>query len=290
MERRGNIDDDLDFSKPVEELPGDEVSVDLDAALEDDGDDEQEERQWRRKKRQRLDTIVQDRTRELESQLENERQERARLAQQVQSLQNFANQYEDDEEDPFETKAATLTEERNQLLKTWNSLPPKAQAEQMADFEAKLLANEHARVELAVDKRLAKNKPAPVNSHLEYQKAVLMDEFGDVFKNPQALRHADGYWMQETAAGAQDTLDLKREAFQRARERFRTGGAKRGKPTDATKAKFVGESRGGGSTAEPSRVVLSKQQRGMADARWPELPEAKRYAKMAAILKAKGIR
>jgi hypothetical protein len=269
----------------------DDLDIDLDA-VDDDLDEDPlagdvDDDSWRGRKRKRADVLLREREAEakrLEAELEKEREQSKKLNERVGKLEDVANRLVEDElDDPHDVELAQLQDERKAIQKQWYGLSAQARDERQDEFEARMAENEAKRTDVAVRRALAKQKGGqnPVN----YQQAVLRGEYSDVWENQNAMQFADGYWKQEVAKGRdRNSLELRREAMQAARETFKTS-TEKGQPHDpATRAKYTGTA-STGSGASPNRVTLTAADRMMADARFPDMPEKQRYQRFAQIKK-----
>jgi len=119
----------------------------------------------------------------------------------------------------------------------------------------------------------------------ETMQAMLQIEYPDVVGHEDALGWSQGYYQMARREGRPASIELAREAMQKARQRFRIGGngsaPKRPPPTSAIREKYAGVGQGGGGR-EPDEdreeVIMSKPFRKMANGKYGHIKdEKKRY-------------
>jgi hypothetical protein len=184
---------------------------------------------------------------------------------------------------PEESPKDRLETERERLATQWAGLSAEQRGDESTQKEYKRLAseNEEARIELAAERVVARNKG---NDQVSANKALMAAEFPDVVGNAEAVRWSEGYWQMESATGRTGDMNLTREAFQAARDKFKTGGRRSGgaKPTAEEKGRFTGEPKGSsGPSGKSGHMRMSKESMRMADELYPDMPEGKRYQKFA---------
>jgi len=185
---------------------------------------------------------------------------------------------------PQKTVKESLEEERERLATQWAGLSAEQRSDERTQKEYKRLAseNEDRRIEHAAERVVSRRAG---NQQVETNRAMMAAEYPDVVGNAQAVKWSEGYWQMEAAKGRTGDMNLTREAFQAAREEFRTGG-RRGtndRPTAAEKGRFAGERKGAGGGAGKSSgtMRMSKDSMALADELYPDLPESVRYRKFA---------
>jgi len=161
--------------------------------------------------------------------------------------------------------------------------------EKWSDLDSKrvdIRARRIARQTLAEERQRQPQAPTP-----EAQAAInhIVTKYPDLANDDTAMQHANALLQAEiaktyrrTRQPVKPTIDMLDRALQETRREF--GTAQPPPPSAATKAKFSGMSTGqraaSGSNGKRT-VTLGKAERRMAVTRWPKLPPAEAYKRMA---------
>lgn len=149
--------------------------------------------------------------------------------------------------------------------------------EKWKQLDDALLLNDVARQEYIADHAAARRSrevadPRRVSAELVHQR------FQDVSSNPQAIAWANGRYTQLRAEGAPDSEATLEKALTAARERFGTGGGRRGDVPDGDRRRSMGvRGGGGGSFGTPDgerprqSAKLDRPTQRIAEAMYPNM-------------------
>jgi hypothetical protein len=276
-----------------EEEPNGDVTVDLadKPAKDDDEDPEdtgpaQRSQPTRDQKKQNRFKEAQERAaaaeaRALQREEENRQLTQRLLLSQPQQIDNRPKQ-----PDPYERAIEMANKEAELIRREFATLTPEEQAKQHGDYDKKFEEARRRAYKLEVEREFALRAPQqqrPQNNvQQEVVKTMITTTYPDIVNNPKHLAWADARHRQLQAEGLPDDHATLHRAMTETRTQFGLPG---GAPSEATKAKFAGTSRGsnGGGGAPSSSVTLTRDEVKRAKQAYPGDPDAlKKFAKTKA--------
>lgn len=266
----------------LEELDDGTVELELD----DDIDSPEESGTRQERKRDRYDI----RLKEAEAAAREYQEKLAKLEGDFRELkgraEGFEASFDDEIDDPLEERQRSVLEEQKEIQDEWNALEPRARTPEMhAKFSERLQQTQMDLLDIVAEKR-ERNRPQQpqVDPALAYQQQVITAEYGDVVQNQRAMAYADGLWLQMRASGREDSLELKREALQTAREKFATSSKRGERPGATDRERHSGVSGRAGAAAgpRPGTVRLTKEDMRNANALYNHIPDEKARYKLYA--------
>ncbi len=164
----------------------------------------------------------------------------------------------------------------------WSQAETDTMQNELREAEGRLMDHEF-------DKRAAQRGYAPAPSQAQTAQAALEAQHPEIYGNKHALRYAEGLYAKELHGGAKDGRELHDKVITQAKVDL--GLTTRPKPSDATKRRTSGESKGGnaGSKAPAAKTFeMGKKQRELARALYPKDTDKVAFRKWAKQVGVKG--
>lgn len=267
---------------PVREVGDGSLDINMDAV--DDIDDSVDRPSRAEKKKNRFreawETAAQAEARAKAAEERSSRIEQE-LARFRAEAEQFAQEHgqRDPIDDPFEAELKSLSLKEKQLGKEWAAVQGNASeelAEQYAERHQQIKDARQRVLFRQEHQKMGASAPPAQDPKVAATRAIMEDEFPDVFKNQKAMFWADAYHRQQLAKGRAADMSLLRESMDAATKEFKLGGrASRGRPpTDEERARYHGApagSAGGGGGGEGKTLRMTPQFQEMARSMYPEL-------------------
>ena len=214
----------------------------------------------------------------------------AALEQQVaRGFQSIEQRVGQPVEDPFKKRISSIREEQEGLqnmLRTGALTDPNAVERARKRFYELNDEADDLRDQRVVEMAARRSAPQQGQQSAAAEEALIRSEFPDVVGNQQAVRFAMGEFYRLTASGEPPTLATSRKAMQAAAEQFRLRQPALA-PVPASQQQRYGAINGqAGARPAGAEIRLSKADKAMAVARWPELDEHEAYARMARTIQS----
>lgn len=218
--------------------------------------------------------------------------ENANLRSQIQysRQQNYGNQVQQNQVDPFDSELEGINERERSLGIQWeiDKVAGRLKDKSVVD-EYDRKAREIHDQKTSVSTRRALRDMLPDITRAQQQQQ-LRTQYSDVYNNQSAITYAEGAYKMLLASGEQDGPQLLDKAMNQARVQFRMPGANYMKPTQQDKQQLSGIGGGGGRVSQDNTVKMGKAEKQMAMAMYGDAfngDEKKAYEKWA---KGPGIR
>lgn len=187
------------------------------------------------------------------------------------------------DKDEHESRLESIYREQELL---YSELQQKARTLTQSDkdrIEKRARELDSEKIQVAVQKHLRANGGGQQSTGAgDTMQAILQLEYPDVTSRADALGWAQAYYQMQRQEGKAASIDLAREAMNKAKARFRIGGGAERRPPPAASAreKYAGVGRGGGGhdpdDIDREQVVMSKPFRKMANAKYPLIKDEKK--------------
>ncbi len=188
--------------------------------------------------------------------------------------------------DPYKAELSNIRQEQETLTYMLRSggVTSEAEAKRLRDRYYELEDRRDTIKEERLERRVSSKIPAPQQQGTG-EEAILRAEFPDVAAHPGAAAWAGGKWKQLLSEGKPANLETARQAMREARENPYFGFARTApRPSEAQQARYGAVPAQAGARASANEMTLTKDQKRLAVAAYPQLAaedEHKAYAAWA---------